>query len=188
MGDRATFDVHTNETVTSINLILSYGMRLPLDKLADGQFSRSTVILATGTISGDLELIAGGQATTFTGVISFFVDDVPLINNVMFKMNPQNKNLHMSWQVTGSPVTNFEVRYGTDKEQLEQNVEITGTELIFQNIDDTKTYFFRITPVLGTGETKEHGAATEIYTYTPNSILEPPDQPTVTSGATIVDV
>ncbi|MDR0650827.1 MAG: hypothetical protein LBG59_05530 [Candidatus Peribacteria bacterium] len=167
-------------------------MRLPLDKLADGQFSRSTVMLATGTISGDIELIAGGQSKIYTGVISFFVDEVPLISNVMFKLNQQNmRNLHMSRQVTGIPVTSFEVYYGTDKEQITKKVEVNGTEIVFQNIDSTKEYFFKIIPLLGTGTTKEHGAATEIYTYTPSISQEqlPDPPPTVSeSGETIVIV
>ncbi|MDR2415126.1 MAG: hypothetical protein LBD75_00465 [Candidatus Peribacteria bacterium] len=194
VGDKATFDVQTTEIVTSANLILSYGMRLPLDKLADGHFSRSTVMLATGTISGDIELVAGGQAKTYTGVISFFVDETPLISNVTFKLNPQNiRNLHMSRQVTGIPVTNFEVYYGTAKEQLEKTVETTGTEIVFKNIDTTKEYFFKIIPLLGTGTIKEHGAATEIYTYTPSvSQTQLPDPPTIISGnnepTVIVDV
>jgi hypothetical protein len=151
--------------------VLSNGQRIPIDRITDGNFSRSTVLITTGTISVDVELMAAGQTRISSGVATLIVDELPTIANVMFRLDPQDvRNLYMSWQVAGAPVAHFEVQYGTSGVVLDQKVEVEGTEMVFKGIDPKQDYFFQITPLLG--EEKEHGSPTEIYTYSPAIPLE----------------
>ncbi|MDR2190864.1 MAG: hypothetical protein LBP53_06975 [Candidatus Peribacteria bacterium] len=166
MGDKVTFEVQTNESVSSANLILSYGTRTPLDKASDGLFSRSLTLVATGMISVDIELIAMGQVKTYTGVASFEVGEMPMISNVKFQLDPNNgNNLYVSREFIGENVSGFMVHFGTGKDQLDTTITTTGLEILFQNINTMQEYFFQIFPLKG--KEPEHGAATEVFTYTP---------------------
>ena len=187
LGDRVFFDVNTDPSVTSATVILWWIQRLPLDQMADGLFSKSFAMIFTGNIPVDVELFSMGQTRYYSGIDILFVDDAPLINNVQFKIDPKTINtLTMSWSVSGTPVSGFEILYGTDKEDLSRSVSVDKPEVVFQNIDTARTYFFQIIPLLW--GTREHGTATEIYTYDP--ISKNPDIPilTTTSGNVVVDI
>jgi hypothetical protein len=148
LGDGVTFDIKTDALVSSVNILFSNGQNLPADKIADGHFSRTTSMITTGTLSISVETMAT-QKSTYSGVLSLFIDDSPLITNVTFKLDPQNpKNLHVSRTVTGMPVDHFEVKYGRSRDNLDQQIEVERPEIIFQNIDTLQEYFFQITPLL----------------------------------------
>ncbi|MDR0860346.1 MAG: hypothetical protein LBO09_05230 [Candidatus Peribacteria bacterium] len=185
VGDRVQFEVTTDPAVNSAKLIFSNGQApLVLDKDADGVFSRTTTLITSGQISLDVELTAVGQAKTYSGNTTFFVDDSPEIRNVRFQVDPQDpKKLYISRKLVGAEASGYNVLYGLAKDALSQQTKTTQTSVIFQ-IEPKKTYYFKIIPLLGTGE--EHGSATEIYTYDPAIPLDAKDDPIVGTGPVVV--
>ena len=159
-----TFDITTDPLVSSATMIFDNGKILPTDKITDGKFSMSTVMLVTGENVISVEVMALGEKQFSTGVLRLFVDQDTLIHNVTFKLDPQTKkDLEMSWSILGKPATLFEVKYGTVKEELDQVLETDRMAVIFQNIDVSKRRYFQITPLFGTE--KSHGAASDIYDW-----------------------
>lgn len=172
LGDLVTFDVEADSFVTSAKLILDNGQApLPLDNLSDGKFSKSTTMVSTGTISLSLELIANNQTQTFTGVGTLLVQDIPMITNVMMRLDAQNQNnLLINRSMVGASVDAFRVKYWLTEESLEQSVDVEKPEIIFQNINPAREYYFQIFPLFWTGSwsgEEQHWAATEIYVYSP---------------------
>jgi hypothetical protein len=162
LGDLVSFDVEVDPLVSSVSIYFDKGDHFPADKVSDGKFSRSTVMLTTGENVISVETTALGETRMYTGVLSLFVDQETLIHNVIFKLDPQSlKDLNMSWSVLGKQASFFEVKYGLVEEALDNTIEVNRTEIIFQNIDTTKPWFFQITPLFGTERT--HGAASDIY-------------------------
>ncbi|MDR2541099.1 MAG: hypothetical protein LBD11_04935 [Candidatus Peribacteria bacterium] len=185
IGDRVQFEVTTDPAVNSAKLIFSNGQPpLVLDKDADGVFSRTTTLITSGQISLDVELVAIGQSKTFSGNTTYFVDDSPEIRNVKFQVDPQNpKYLHISRQLVGAEASGYNILYGLAKDTLSNQTTTSGTSVIFQ-IEPKKTYYFKIIPLIGTGE--EHGSATDIYTYDPAIPLDARDDPIIVGTGPIV--
>jgi hypothetical protein len=173
LGDLVTFEVTTDTLVSSAVIIFNNGERLPTDKVSDGKFSRSTVMITTGEQILSVEVTALGETQLSSGVLTLFIDQETVIENVTFKLDPQTmKDLDMSWSVSGKPASLFEVKYGTEKETLDKTIEVDRTEIIFTNIDTTKQRFFQITPLYGTEKT--HGAASDIYDWIGPGPVAPP--------------
>jgi len=168
-GDTVTFELTTDDSIGSAVLLITdiqgFTQRLPMDKSADGLFTRNPAMLVTGALSIGAELTSMGLTRTYSGVLTLFVDDAPLISNVMFQLDTQTlRDLTMSWKVSRAEVTNFRVKYGLSPTEL-TGVEVDKPSILFTSIDPTKEYYFQIIPLLG-GE-KTHGTATEVYVYSP---------------------
>ncbi|MDR0369967.1 MAG: hypothetical protein LBH96_05745 [Candidatus Peribacteria bacterium] len=113
LGDLVTFDVEADSFVTSAKLILDNGQApLPLDNFSEGNFSKSTTMVSTGTISLSLELASNNQTQMFTGIGTLLVQDTPRITNVMMRLDAQNQNnLLINRSMVGASVDAFTVKY-----------------------------------------------------------------------------
>ena len=182
LGDRVTFDISTQEFVSSVKINLSNGLSIPADKVTDGRFVKQLMMISTGTITVSIDAVGIVESKSYPEVLSFVVDDAPMVKNVEFKLDPlAPNNLEVSWELDGIPANAYKIVYGLDKDLLDQTIESIVPELLFTNLDTSKEYYFQITPLLG--EMKEHGAPTEIYVYRP-PVNWPPGEETRTGVIT----
>jgi len=141
--------------------------------VADGRFAKQIMMITTGTITISVDAAGIMDSKSYADILSFVVDDAPMVTNVKFELDPKvPNNLLVSWGLIGSSVDAYEIVYGLDKDLLDQTIESTTMGLLLENMDTSKVYYFQITPLLG--EMKEHGAPTEIYVYRP-PLNWPPD-------------
>jgi len=168
LGDFITFDVETDDIVTSAKLLLDNGQAaLPLDKLSDGLFTRSTTLVSTGVITLSLELVSAGQPHIFPDVATLVVNDTPTVVNVMMRLDAQDSNtLLINRSTMGAAVDGFTVKYGLAADALDNAAEVVQPDISFRGIDPAREYYFQIIPHPSFGN-RDHGTATEVYVYSP---------------------
>jgi hypothetical protein len=66
-------------------------------------------MITTGQRIISLELSALGEISTYSGVMTFFVDQDTIVTNVKFQQ--EGKDMRMSWEVVGKAAQSFEVKY-----------------------------------------------------------------------------
>jgi hypothetical protein len=100
LGDRVTFDISTQEFVNSVKLNLSNGLSFPADKVTDGRFAKQIMMITTGTITISVDAVGIMDSKSYADVLSFVVDDAPMVKNVKFELDPKApNNLQVSWEL-----------------------------------------------------------------------------------------
>lgn len=90
------------------------------------------------------------------------------IGTVMFYTEAVDRtSITMSWQVLGQ-ADQFLVRYGTNQDNLNQEMTVDTTEIQISNIVPTNVYYFQITPLDQSGDII--GTPSEIREIDPSSL------------------
>jgi len=145
--DRPVFTVDTSDDVTSVTLSLSNGQTSPMDKIVAGSFSKTILLEDDWDIQVSLSVIANGNTTNYTNVMTLDVSENIGIWEVKYFADSVDKSaLQLTWQPIGS-VLRFKVEYGTSPNNLNQARDVASTGITIQNINPDLTYYFQITPV-----------------------------------------
>lgn len=145
--DRPVFTVDTSDNVTSVTISLSNGQTSPMDKIVAGSFSKTLLLEDDGEIDVSLSVIADGNTTNYTNVMTLDVSENVGIGEVRYFADSVDKSsLQLIWEPIGS-VLRFTVEYGTSPTNLNQSRDVASTGITIQNINPDLTYYFQITPV-----------------------------------------
>jgi len=151
--ERATFTVNTSESVNSVQLKLSDGKSIPMDKSRDGVFTKEVFMDTIGVLTVDVDLIVLGQTNTYTGVTRVIIEEWVGIGRIRLYSDSIDKTkLNITREKIGD-IPQYKIDYGTNKDNLNLSIVVQINEAIIENLVVGETYFFRITPLDIVGNT-----------------------------------
>lgn len=144
--DKLVFNVSTSDAVSTAELILGTGKTYPMDRDTAGKYLKQVLIEDKWTIPVSLRLNAWGNTKLYQNVASLTVQESIAIGLIKFYTPSVDKSsLMMMWQVIGQ-APSFIVRYWTNKDALNQEMQINTNEIEIKNIVPTNVYYFQIIP------------------------------------------
>lgn len=166
--DKIVFNVSTSDAVSSVELLIWTWETFPMDRETAGKFIKQVMIENKWNINVSLRLNAGWNVKLYQNVAQLVVTENVAIWLVKFYTDAVDKSsLTMMWQVIGqSP--KFKIRYGTNKDNLSQEQEVSTNEIKIGNVSPTSVYYFQIIPVDQAGNVI--GTPSEIKEIDPSSL------------------
>lgn len=166
--DKIVFNVSTSDAVSSVELLLWTWETFPMDRETAGKFIKQVMIENKWNIDVSLRLNAGWNIKLYQNVAQLVVTENVAIWLVKFYTDAVDKSsLTMMWQAIGqSP--KFKIRYGTNKDNLSQEQEVSTNEIKIGNVSPTSVYYFQIIPVDQAGNVI--GTPSEIKEIDPSSL------------------
>lgn len=145
LWDRVRFELGVDERVSSAKMIFSSGKEYPMDKQKEGIFEKELVLLNTGTILVDLQLIVMEEAKNYLEVLAFEVKDHLKIWEVKLQATGSSYSaIDLSWKVLDGEAEQFAVFYGTGADQLSGTILTTEPYLALTGLTHGKRYYFQI--------------------------------------------
>ena len=170
IGDTINFEAKVDPMITKVVLTLSWEdmktQTVELVKEGESIFTKSTTAMFTGNVS--VTLMANGENEWEVQMVpqikTYYVDDVPTIGNVKFSLDENSGSLIVDWEVLGN-APQFRVFYGLSWDDFKDSVDTKEPNVVFQNLDTRREYYFKIIPLVGQQE--DHASATDVYVYKP---------------------
>lgn len=151
--EKATFTVNTSESVTSVEIKLSDGKSIPMEKTKDGEFTKEIFMDTKGSIQIDVDLIVLGQTKSYTGVTNFAINEWIAIGKIrLYSDSIDKKKLNITREPIGD-ISQYKIEYGTSKNNLNLSEIVQTNEIIVENLGIGTVYYFQITPIDNAGNT-----------------------------------
>ncbi len=166
--DKLTFNVQTSDEVSSVELILSDGKKLPMDRITAGNFSKQVLMETEGNLSASLSIMVAWNKKIYTDVAHYFVQKNIGIAAIKFFTDGLDKTrVHVTWDVIGQ-ASQYKIDYGLNRSYLDQSKNVSKNEILIENLDPAKTYYLRISPLDSAGNLI--GTPSEIQELQPGSL------------------
>lgn len=157
---KATFIISTNDSVSSVELLLSNGKSAPMDKDSAGTFKKEMMLDTAWNIEVSANLILNGQKKSYTGIANLIVDKNTSVGKVRLYWDPVNtQKLNITWEIIGE-AAKYKILYWTGEADLIQSATVNTNEIALDNLLTWSTYFFKIVPLDTNGA--EIGLASDI--------------------------
>ena len=152
-GTKTTFKVATSDTVTSVTLNLSNGRTAPMNLDSAGSFSKDIMIDTEGKIDVSLDLMVAGQKKSYSKVTSLIIEKGSKIGKVrVFSDSAYKNKVTLTWEVEGSDPAKYNVVFGTQQDLLNQSATVVKKEIVLEDLEVGKTYYFKIVPLDADGQ------------------------------------
>jgi len=145
--DKLIFTLSTSDAVSSAELLVWTGTAIPMDRESAGVFLKQVLMEKQWVVPVSVRLNAWGNMKLYQDVASLTVQENIAIGLVKFYTQAVDKSsISMLWQVLGQ-APKFLIRYGTNKDNLTQEIVVDSNEIEIANIVPTNVYYFQITPL-----------------------------------------
>jgi hypothetical protein len=145
--DKLVFTVSTSDAVSSVELLLWTGTAIPMDRESAWKFVKQVLIEPKGILPVSLRLNAWGNMKLYQDVASLTIQENTAIWLIKFYTEAVDRSsITMMWQVLWQ-ASKFLIRYGTNKDNLTQEMAVETNEIQISNIVPTSVYYFQITPL-----------------------------------------
>jgi len=145
--DKVTFNIKTNDQVTSVELQLSDGTTYPMDRLTAGSFSKQVLMEKAWDIEVSLSLMVVGNTKRYNSVATLKVTEKIGIWDVKFVVDSvDKKKLLVSW-IPFWHISKYKVDYWTDQINLSNSVSVDTNEISLDNLDPENIYYIKISPL-----------------------------------------
>lgn len=150
--DIVVIDAVVDGAVRSVELRVGDMWLYPMERKADGSFTKSLVVDTPGLQKVDTTLIfEWGQRTIYTDRATLdvkAVDGVGAVKIVNDIADPKKVNL--SWIPIGSP-SSYVVRYGTSKDAMSSEAKSSSPSVVIPDLEIGQEYFFQVFAVDANG-------------------------------------
>jgi hypothetical protein len=145
--DKLIFMVSTSDDVSTVELLLGMATAIPMDRESAWNFIKQVTLEQEWVVPVSLRLIAWWNTKMYNDVASLTVDKNIAIWPIRFYTESIDRSsITLSWQVFWqSP--RFLLKYGINKDNLNQEMSIETNEVQITNIVPTNVYYFQIIPV-----------------------------------------
>ena len=150
---QATFQIQTDLSVSAATLIVDEEDRRIMKSISPGIFSHASAFNTIGEIPVAIELTTAQEVVRVDNIATLTVlEGAPTIETIKaFTQDIETDTLNVSWTVNGTP-TSFDIRYGTDQNNLSMQAQTTAREIILTDIVAGETYYIQIQALDAIGE------------------------------------
>lgn len=168
--DKMNFNVTTDDSISSAQLILSNGLKYSMDRIWQWLFTKE-ISTATffGNINVSVSLMENWNEKVYENKDSFSVQEYIWISNIKFASTwVDGSQVIVSREVVWS-IEKFMVNYGVDKENLAHSETVSSSTVLINNLQKDTSYFFQIIPI-DTSDSHKIWEASEIVEYHPAAL------------------
>ncbi len=152
LGQLVTFSAKTDSVIKSIELMIGTGDMFIMDKIDNGNFSKSLKINKEWVQKINITLVFdGGKRVSYEDMATLHVTTntplkdpeigIGILKAVNDAANPSQATL--SWTPYGKPAS-YLIRYGTSQDNLTQEVKVKETQVKLSGLEIGKKYYFQV--------------------------------------------
>ena len=161
--DKFIFNVYTNDSVNSAQLMFSNWLQYTMDRISQWLFSKELVATFSWNIDISLSLTENWNEKIYENVDSIFIKESNAIINIKFTSTGiDGTQVIVSWETIWS-VDKYQINYGTGKDNLNTSEIITSSTILINNLQHDTSYYFQITPL--DASSHNSGEPSEIVEY-----------------------
>lgn len=150
-GDKLTFNVKTSDEVSSVELRLSDGQSLAMDRITAGNFSKQVLMETEWSFSVSLSIMVAGNRKIYTDVAMYNVQENIGIGPIKFFTTWVDKTrVNVAWDTIGQ-AAQYKIDYGLNKSNLDQSQNVVSNKVLIENLDPKRIYYLRISPLDSNG-------------------------------------
>lgn len=168
--DKATFNVYTNEDVTSAELEFSDWSTYPLDRISPWVFDKEMTLTSNWSIDVSVYLTLNWQTKSYEDVASLNIKETFSVETIKFSnVSVDWKSLTVSWDAIWD-AAKYRISYWTDRNSLQNTVDVSSTEVLIENLQTETIYYFQVSPL----DDLSHSSwePSEVVEYNPKEIEE----------------
>lgn len=166
--DKATINVSTTDSVTSVELKFSNGDTYPMDRISAWSFSKELTLQDAGSLDISVSLSINGTEKTYQNISNIFVKENIWVSNVKFASTwVDGTSVIMSWEAIWQ-AAQYKILYGTQKDSMQKSITVWSTWVLIENLQVGVSYYFQITPM----DNLSHASwdPSEIFEYNPEKM------------------
>ena len=169
-GDKMNFNVSTDDSVSSAQLIFSNGLKYSMDRIWQWLFTKE---ISTSTFFGNIDvsvsLVENWNEKVYENKDAFSIQEYIWISNIKFEATwVDGSQVIVSWEAIWS-IEKFMVNYGTDKDNLTNSETLSSSTVLINNLQKDTSYFFQIVPI-DTSDSHKIWEASEVVEYHPAAL------------------
>lgn len=168
--DKMNFNVGTDDSVSSAQLVFSNGLKYSMDRIWQWLFTKE---ISTATFFGNIDvsvsLVENWNEKVYENKDVFSVQEYIWISNIKFAASwVDGSQVIVSWETIWS-IEKFVVNYGTNKDNLANSETVSSSTVLINNLQKDTSYYFQIVPI-DTSDSHKIWEASEIVEYHPAAL------------------
>ena len=166
--DKFVFNVYTNDSVNSAQLIFSDWSKYTMDRIWQWLFSKELVATFSWNINISVSLMENSNEKIYENISSIFVQENNAITNIKFTSTGiDGSQVLVSWETIWS-IEKYKINYWTWKDDLINSNIVSSSTILINNLQKDTTYYFQIIPV--DAESHNSWEPSEIVEYKPETL------------------
>ena len=145
--DKVIFNITTDDSVSSAQLIFSDERQYSMDRVGQGMYSKEIEATTAGDIDVSLSLfVTNADEKIYEKVETLHVQEYVWISNIKFVATGVDwRQVIVSWDTIWE-VSKYQINYWTGKENLDSSITVSSSNILIENLDTETTYYFQIVP------------------------------------------
>lgn len=161
--DTFVFNVYTDDTVNSAQLIFSNWLKYTMDRVWQWLFSKELVVTFFWNIDISLSLIENSNEKIYEKVDKISIEQNASISNIKFTSTGVDWTKVIISRETIWSVDKYQINYGTWKDDLNTSEIVSTSTILIDNLKNDTSYYFQIIPM--DSEAHNSGDPSEIVEY-----------------------
>ena len=145
--DKVTFNVQTNDQVTSVELRLSNGSSFPMDRITAGTFTKQVLMENYWDTQVSLSLMVAWNKKVYDNVKTLTVQENIGISNIRFYVDSVDKTKLTVMRTPIGQIAQYKFDYGDSPTNLTFSQTISVNEISIPNLNPDATYYVKISPM-----------------------------------------
>lgn len=161
--DKVTFTIWVGDSVSSAEISFSNWKVFPMNKTAWSTFVKTMFIDFAWDIKASVNVISNWEIKEYNDVLNMSIAANTTVWEIKFVTDSLEKwSMTVMWSWVWVGISQYRVAYWTDTNNLSESVDVSTNEILLQNLDPEKLYYFQIIPLDGNWN----------VTGTPSAIVE----------------
>lgn len=145
--DKFVFNVYTDDSVNSAQLIFSDWSKFSMDRIWQWLFSKELVATFSWNIDISVSLMQNLNEKIYENVSSIFVQENNAITNIKFTSTGIDGSQVIVSRETIWTIEKYKINYWTWKDDLINSETVSSSTILINNIQKDTTYYFQIIPM-----------------------------------------
>ena len=144
--DKFIFNVYTNDSVNSAQLILSNGLKYSMDRIWQWLFSKEIEAIFTWTADISVSLTVNSDEKIYENADTISVREYVWVKNIKFTTTGVDwSQVVVSWETVWN-ISRYQITYWTGKNDLTKSTVVSSSSILIENLEKDTTYYFQIIP------------------------------------------
>ena len=145
--DKMVFNVSTDDSVSSAQLLFSNGLKYSMDRVWQWLFSKEIEVTFFGDIDISVSLVENWNEKIYENIDMIEIEENISISNIKFTSTGlDGSQVVVSWDTIWS-VSKYQINYGTARNNLSNSQTVSSSTVLIENLNKDTTYFFQIIPM-----------------------------------------
>ena len=166
--DKFVFNVYTDDSVNSAQLMFSNWLKYTMDRIWQWLFTKELVATFSGNIDISLSLTENSNEKIYEKIESIFVEENTAITNIKFTSTGVDGTQVIVSRETIWSVDKYKINYGTGKNDLTSSEIVSSSTILINNLQKDILYYFQIIPM--DAESHNSWDPSEVVEYHPTSV------------------